>query len=67
MNKSDRGNSGLWMEERHGVLAGGVGFRILLACLPLSRRDSILANKMMAMKVREVKKVEELDGNRRDV
>ena len=25
MNKRDRGNSGLWMEERHSVLAGGVG------------------------------------------
>ena len=26
MNKSDCGDSGLWMEEYHGVLAGGVAF-----------------------------------------
>ena len=26
MHKRDRGDSGLWMEERHGVLEGCVGF-----------------------------------------
>jgi 17beta-estradiol 17-dehydrogenase / very-long-chain 3-oxoacyl-CoA reductase len=40
---------------------------LVLGMMPLSLMDSILAKEMMAMKVRETKKVEEAERNRKDV